>query len=126
VAENGNGLVPCDAVRNSRCRRLHVSQRIWIRHQALDGWIEETIDLVDIDIAAGEDARQQFGEAISLRNRQRARRSALIEALSPRPAGQRPFDTKKVAVEILQLNGGGGELRNTTLFYCPDPHHRKQ
>src|SRR5262249_47056437 len=116
VAENGNGLVPCDAVRNSRCRRLHVSQRIWIRHQALDGWIEETIDLVDIDIAAGEDARQQFGEAISLRNRQRARRSALIEALSPRPAGQRPFDTKKVAVEILQCNRGDGHSGTTLVF----------
>ncbi len=95
-------LAPCNGVSNSRRRRLHVGQRIWIRHQALDGGIEETVDLIDIDIAAGKDTRQQFVDAVSLRDRQRPRRPAFIEPLTPRPAGQRPFDTEKIAVEILQ------------------------
>jgi len=102
VAENGDRLTPCDGVHNSRRRRFHVGQRIWIRHQALDGWIEKTVDLIDIDIAAGKDTRQQFVDAVSLRNRQRPCRPALIETLTPRPAGQRPFDTEKMAVEVLQ------------------------
>src|SRR5689334_23490399 len=100
--ENGDRLTLCNGVRNSRRRRFHVGQRIWIRHQALDGWIEKTVDLIDIDIAAGKDTRQQFVDAVSLRNRQRPRRPALIETLTPRPAGQRPFDTEKMAVEVLQ------------------------
>ena len=66
-----------------------------IGHRALDGRIEEGLDRVDLDIAAGEDARQQFGQIVALRDRERARRAARVEPVAPGAAGRRAFDAEK-------------------------------
>ena len=66
--------------------------------EPLDGRIEKGLDRVDLDIAAGEHARQQFGQVVALRDRQRARRAALVEPVAPGAAGRRILDAEEEAI----------------------------
>ena len=74
VAEDRDLLAARDRVGDARRRLLHAGERVRIGHQPPHGRIEESLDLVDLDAAAGEDARQQFRHAVALRDRERARR----------------------------------------------------
>ena len=69
-----------------------------IRQQALDGRIEIALDFVDIDIPPGQNAGEQFIEAMSLGNRQSARRTALVKTILPGPPAERAFDAKEIAL----------------------------
>ena len=71
-----------------------------IGHRSLDGRIEERIDRVDFDIAAGKDAREQFGNIVPLRDRQRPCGAALVEPVAPRPSVRRAFDAEEEAIRV--------------------------
>ena len=52
----------------------------------------------DLDAAAGQDARQQFRHVVvALRDRQRARRAALVEPVAPGAPARRLLDAEKQA-----------------------------
>ena len=87
-----------DGVGDARRRRLHVGEHVGIGHQPLDGRIEKGLDLIDLDTAAGEDARQQLRQLMALRDRQRARRAALVEPVAPGAAGRRVLDAEEEAI----------------------------
>ena len=74
----------------------------WDRAWPLDARIEKRVDRVGLDIAAGNDAREQFGDLVALRDRQRARRAALVEPVAPSAAGRRIFDAEEEAA--IQIN----------------------
>ena len=98
VAENRDALAARDSIGDARCRLRHGGEHIRIGHRALDGRIEKSVDRVGLDIAAGEDARQQFGDLVALRDRQRARRAALVEPVAPGAAGRRILDAEEEAI----------------------------
>ena len=98
VAENRDALAAHNSIGDARCRLGHGGEHIRIGHRAFDGRIEKSVDRVGLDIAAGEDARQQFGNLVALRDRQRARRAALVEPVAPGAAGRRSFDAEEEAI----------------------------
>jgi hypothetical protein len=51
-----------------------------------------------LDVAAGEDAREQLGKVVPLRDCERARRSALVEPAAPSAPGRRVFDAEEDSV----------------------------
>ena len=65
---------------------------------ALDGRIEKCFDRIGLDVAAGEDARQQLRQLVALRDRQRPRRAALVEPVAPGAAGRRILDAEEQAI----------------------------
>ncbi len=83
VAENRDALAAHNSVGDARGRFRHGGEHVRIGHRALDRRIEKGVDRVGLDIAAGEDARQQFGDLMALRDRQRPRRAALVEPVAP-------------------------------------------
>ena len=60
---------------------------MWIGHQPLDGRIKKGFDAVELDIAAGEDAREQFRQPVALRDGERARMPAVVEPVAPGAPG---------------------------------------
>ena len=71
---------------------------VGIRHQRPHGRIEEACHRIHVDAAAGENARQQFRHIIvTLRDRERARRAALVQPVAPGAAAGRPLDAEKEA-----------------------------
>ena len=76
----------------------HVGERVRVRHQPLDGRIEKGLDLVGLDAAAGQHARQQFGQAVPLRDGERARTAALVEPVAPGAPGRRALDAEEEAL----------------------------
>ena len=58
------------------------------------------LDGVNIDIAAGEDASEQLGQFVPLRDRERSRRAALIEAAAPCASGRRILDAEERTVRV--------------------------
>ena len=87
-----------DRVGEPRRRRRHVGQHVGIRHQRAHRRIEEGRDLVDLDAAPGEDARQQLGHVVvALRDRERARRAALVEPVAPGAPADRALDAEEEA-----------------------------
>ena len=95
IAENGDALAARHRVGNALRRFLHGGQHIRIGHRALDGRIEKRIDRIGLDIAAGENARQQFRQIVALRDGERARGAALVEPVAPSAPGRRVFDAKE-------------------------------
>ena len=89
IAEDRNFLASHRRVRDARCGVLHSREGVGIRHQPLHGGIEERLDVVHLDAASGENARQQFRRRVALRDRERAGAAALIEPRPPRSATRR-------------------------------------
>ncbi len=89
VAEDRDHLAPLDRVGDARGCLRHVGQHLRVRHQPAHRRIEEFDDAVRLDVAPGEHARQQLGHAMPLRDRERPRCAALVEAVTPGPAAHR-------------------------------------
>ena len=98
IAENRDALAARHRIGDARGGLRHGGEHIRIGHRALDGRIEKGVDRVGLDIAAGEDARQQFGQLVALRDRQRPRRTALVEPVAPGAAGRRILDAEEEAI----------------------------
>ncbi len=54
----------------------HAGKHVGVGRRLFDRRIEEGRDRIDLDVAAGEDARQEFGKIMPLGDRQRPRRRA--------------------------------------------------
>ena len=90
VAEDRDALAARSTASAMRAAAAcHVGQHMRIGHQPLEGRIEKGLDLVRLDAAAGEDAREQFRHAVALRDGERARLPALVEPVAPGAAGRR-------------------------------------
>ena len=89
IPENRYAFTVDNGMRETRRSGLHIGQRMRVGHQALDGGIEIGRDLVRLDAAPGEHARQQFRHAGALRDGERARLSALVQTIAPRAPGRR-------------------------------------
>src|SRR6185436_4959802 len=63
---------------------------------------EERLDLVDLDAASGQDARQQFRYIVPLGNGERSRRRPLVEPVAPGPAANRAFDAEEQPCRCLR------------------------
>ena len=50
---------------------------------------------IDLDAAAGENARQQLRQVVLLRDRKRTRRRPLVEPVAPGPAADRALDVEE-------------------------------
>ena len=98
IAENRDALAAHDGVGDARGRLRHGGEHVRIGHRALDGRIEKGVDRIDLDVAAGKNARQQFGKLVPLRDRERPRRAALVEPVAPRAPGRRIFDAEEEAI----------------------------
>ena len=99
IAKDRHRLAAHDGVGNSAGRLLHAGEYVRIGHRAFDRRIEERLDRVHLNVAAGENAREQLRNVVTLRNGERAGRPARVEPVAPRPAGRRLFDAeKKIAI----------------------------
>ena len=98
VAENRDAFAVHNSVGDARGRFRHRRKHIRIGHRAFDGRIEKGVDRVGLDVAAGEDARQQFWDLMALRDRQRPRRAALVEPVAPGASGRRILDAEEKAI----------------------------
>ena len=63
-----------------------------------------------LDAAAGEDARQQFRQVVALRDRERARRRALVEPVAPGAPARRALDAEEEARAPGPLGYGQGDV----------------
>ena len=97
VAEDRDLLAAQHRVGQALRRLLHRGDGVRIGHQPPHRRIEERLDLVDLDAAAGQDARQQLRHVVPLRDRERARRRPLVEPVAPGPAADRTLDVEKQA-----------------------------
>ena len=97
IAEYGDALAASDRVGDARRRRRHGGQHVGIGHRVLDGRIEECLDRIDLDIAAGKDAREQLRQIMPLRDRERPRGAALVEPAAPGAPGRGVFDAEEEA-----------------------------
>ncbi len=88
VAEDRDFLVAHGSIRDAPGRDFHLGNRIGIRHQFADGWIEKILDRLEFDIATGQHSRQHLRQLISLRDRQRAGGAAGIEPIAPQLSGR--------------------------------------
>ena len=73
IAEYGDALAARHGVGDPLGRLLHGGEHERIGHRALDGRIEEFIDRIGLDVAAGENAREKFRQLMALRDGKRAR-----------------------------------------------------
>ncbi len=105
IAEDRDALAALHRIGDALGRGRHRIEHIRIRHQPLDGGIEEAFDLVDLDVSPGKDARQQFRQIVPLRDRKRARGAALVEPVAPGAAADRAFDAEKQAVGKGDVHG---------------------
>ena len=60
--------------------------------------VESVLHRADLDVAAGEYAREQLGKVVPLRDRESACRSALVEPAAPRAPGRRAIDAEEDCV----------------------------
>jgi hypothetical protein len=100
IAEDGDGLAAGDCVGEPLRRLRHGGEDVGIGHRALDRRIKERLDRIDLDIAAGKNARQQLRKFVPLRDRQRQRRAALVEPATPCASGRRALDAEEEAVRV--------------------------
>ncbi len=98
IAEDRGCLTAHDGIGKPRRRFLHAGEHVRIGHRPSDRRIEKGIDRVDLDIAAGKDARQQFGQVVTLRDRQCPRGGTLIEPVAPSAAGRGAFNAEEQAI----------------------------
>ena len=88
VAEDRDALATCGRIGDAVRRDRHIGDDVRVGHQALEGRVEEGLHVLDLDAAAGDDAREKLGDAVALRNRQRALRAALVQPVAPGAAGR--------------------------------------
>ena len=69
VAENRDALAARHGIGDARGRFRHGGEHIRIGHRALDRRIEKGVDRIGLDVAAGDDARQELGQLMPLRDR---------------------------------------------------------
>ncbi len=87
IAENGH-LFPAFYRRSQpRGRLVHVGERARVGHQALDGGVEKRRRLVNPDAPARQNAGDNVGNPMMLRNRQRHIHLPRIQPLRPALAG---------------------------------------
>ena len=108
IAENRDVFAALDRVGQPRRRRLHGGERMRIGHQVAHRRIEIALDLVHLDPAAGKDARQQFGRAVTLRDGERPRGGALVQAVAPGAAADGLLDAEEQARRRLRRYGQSG------------------
>ena len=108
VAEDRDLLAAHHGVGEAQRRLLHRGDGVRIGHQPPHRRIEEGLDLVDLDAAAGENARQQLRHIVPLRDGERPRRRALVEPVPPGPAADRTLDAEKQARGNLWRQRQGG------------------
>ena len=89
IPENRYAFPMDNGMREARRGGLHIGQRMRVGQQALDAGIEIGRDLVGLDAAAGQHARQQFRHAGTLRDGERARLSPLVQTVAPGAPGRR-------------------------------------
>ena len=88
VAENCDPLATHSSVGHAVRRALHVGETIGIGHQPFERGVEKGFDAIDLDIAPGEDAGEQFRQPVALRDGERARMPAVVESVAPPPPGR--------------------------------------
>ena len=98
VAEDSDRLAAHDRVGDAGGCLRHGGEHVRVGHRSLDRRVEEGLDRIDLDVAAGEDAREQLGKVVPLRDCERARRSALVEPAAPSASGRRAFDAEEDSV----------------------------
>jgi hypothetical protein len=103
IAEDGDRLAALDGVGDARGGLRHGGQHVRIWHRSLDRRVEEFLHRVDPDIAAGENAGEQLGQIVPLRDGERARRSAHVQPVAPCAPGGRAFDAEKEAIRHGEL-----------------------
>ena len=98
VAEDSDPLAAHDRVGHAGGCLRHGGEHVRVGHRSLDRRVEKGLDRIDLDVAAGEDAREQLGKVVPLRDCERARRSALVEPAAPSAPGRRAFDAEEDSV----------------------------
>ena len=93
VAEDRNLLVTRDGVGETLRRQFHVGERVRVRHQPFQAGLEKILDAVEVDAAAGNDARQQIRQFVPLHDGGGERATAVVEPVAPGAFGRRAFDT---------------------------------
>src|SRR6185436_15646875 len=83
---------------------------------------EERLDLVDLDAASGQDARQQFRYIVPLGNGERARRRPLVEPVAPGPAANRAFDAEEKPSRCLRRQRQSSHHENSKRFEIAAEH----
>jgi len=97
VAEYRDLFALPDGGRQSRRSALHVGQRGGIGQQVPDRRIEEALDAFGRHAAPGKDARDDVGNAVRLRDRQRRHLLALVQPVLPAQPGHRSLHAEKDA-----------------------------
>jgi len=98
VAQDGDSFAARDGVSQPRRGAAHAGERVRIRHQRAHRRIEEACDLVHLEPATGENARQQLGYIlVALGDRECARRVTLVEPVAPGASAGRALDPEKEA-----------------------------
>ena len=98
IAEDRDRLAAHDGVGDPAGGLAHSRKHMRIGHIAFDRRIEECVDTVHVDVAAGKDARKQFGNFVTLRDRERPGGPALVEPVAPCSSRRRMLDAEEVAV----------------------------
>ena len=96
IPENRHAFVRDNGMREARRGGLHAGQLVRIGHQPLDAGIEIGRNLIGLDAAARQNARQQFRHAGALRDGERTRLSALVQAVAPRASGRRFLHAEEI------------------------------
>src|SRR5215212_8037754 len=97
ITENADVLAAQDSVTDARRGLRHAREHGRIGHQRPDAGTEKSFDLVHLHTAAGENAAEQFRDAMPLSNRESTRGSRLIQPITPDATASRLLDTKKGA-----------------------------
>ena len=98
VAEDRDGLAARDRIRQPRRGGGQVGEPIGIGHQRAHRRIEKAHDLVHLDPASCDDARQQLRHMlVPLSDCERACLPALVEPVAPRAATERALDAEEAS-----------------------------
>ena len=97
VAEDRDPLAVPDRARDALAGLVHVGDRQRVRHQVADGRIHEPLRRLRADVASGQNARDDVGYAVSLRDGERDVLLALAQAMLPGDARGGGADTEEEA-----------------------------
>jgi hypothetical protein len=76
-------------------RGRHVGQYRRIGHQTPDRGVEKILDFVEGNVASGENAREQFRQAVALADRGSGLHAAQVQPVAPDTAADRALDTEE-------------------------------